>query len=418
MTITQTRALSPGLVTLAIASVNIVAFVTMVGSGVSLFEPLPVELIRWGALYGPLTIDHQWWRLGSSMFLHAGIFHLALNTLCLLSLGPVAEVRFGATPFLAGYLLAGLGGGIVSLLVHPSTVGVGASGAIFGTASWLLVCGTAHEGVDESDAPEIINFRLASFLALNLFFGLTQPNIDNAAHIGGLAAGALLGLFSRLGTRQRAVWIGQLGLVALGATVVASMIALKSYRGVTPQAYAEAQQEIADAQYQEDLTERSHVAAQARTADLAVRLTRAKADVRDHPDSASAYVELGAAYALSDSIDAADRTLRMGNARVPSNPNLLTALGTLQLNRRRFADAVGAYEEALALNPTSAEARYNLAFAYQGLAMAATEAGDRLTATHAWQRILQLRADPSLDAAARLGLAALTGEASSQAGSR
>src|ERR1035438_6202337 len=75
------EAITPSvLITPVLVGFNVLLFLVMLLNGVPLFEPTTGSLLQWGANYGPSTItDGQWWRLGSSMFLHIGIIHLAFN---------------------------------------------------------------------------------------------------------------------------------------------------------------------------------------------------------------------------------------------------------------------------------------------------------------------------------------------------
>jgi rhomboid protease GluP len=149
--------------------------------------------IRLGANYGPLVRHGEWWRLVTSTFMHAGTYHLLLNIGCLLSLGPVVERMLGKWMFCLSYLVTGIAAGLVSLAVHPNTPSVGASGAIFGLAGILIayrVLWRVSFGVFRISASFL---ALAIFIAANLFLGAVLPFVDNAAHLGGLLSGLLLG---------------------------------------------------------------------------------------------------------------------------------------------------------------------------------------------------------------------------------
>ena len=400
-------ALTPIRTTVLLATANVVVFVAMALSGVSIVEPSPAALVDWGALYGPLTIGHQWWRMGSSMFLHFGVLHLALNMLCLLSLGPLAESAFGSLVFLIGYVLTGLGGAITSLAVHPATPGAGASGAIFGTASWLLVTGLARQDRGSDSTLKADTRRLGMFLAGNLLYGLSQPEIDNAAHLGGLATGALLGLSALVGRRKaspipiRIAFVAVTGLLAVGAIAVARMHPFTSAQR------QDAQFLVATSRTAEESEARAQSAAKKLNADLHDRIAALRATIQAHPDSLAAYALLAEAQSLLGNTEEAEVALQEGLARAPGNISLLTALGTLSLNLQRFHEAVMAYEQALAMDSTNADTRFNLAISYQGLALAATEAGDRQKAIAASRRILQLRAAPDLDEVASRSLDSL-----------
>ena len=144
-----------------------------------------------GALIPALVAEGQAWRLVSSVFLHSGFLHLALNMLSLYFLGSFAENAFGRGRFLALYLLSGLSGGIAYLYFGGfDAPAVGASGAIFGLLGGIL--GYALRRGSFSWQNPVIR-QLLILLAINLYIGLSIPNVSNTAHMGGLAGGFVFG---------------------------------------------------------------------------------------------------------------------------------------------------------------------------------------------------------------------------------
>jgi rhomboid protease GluP len=164
----------------------------MVLSGVSAHDPGSRELAAWGSNVTSLTLGGQPWRLLTHMFLHAGLSHLLLNLCSLWLLGVLVEPRVGPPRLALVYLASGVGGGLVSLWYHSAGVNsVGASGAIFGLYGFLLALLVSRRlALGKSDRRAM--FGLVLYLVLsNLISGLTG-NIDNAAHLGGLATGLLV----------------------------------------------------------------------------------------------------------------------------------------------------------------------------------------------------------------------------------
>lgn len=172
---------------------NVLVFVAMVLRGVSFTNPSVEQILRWGANFGPYTLDHQWWRLLTCMFLHIGIIHLLLNMWALLNVGPLAEAVYGRLSFLLMYFVCGLAGSLASLLWNPTVTSAGASGAIFGIIGALI----ATLYFDKVRIPRhvsrpILTSLVASAISV-LAYGYFKPGIDNGAHIGGLVSGLILG---------------------------------------------------------------------------------------------------------------------------------------------------------------------------------------------------------------------------------
>ncbi len=150
-------------------------------------------LVDLGALYGPLVVlKGEWWRLLSAMFLHGGMTHILMNMVSLYIIGRGMELYFPKVAYLAIYLLSGFVGGLLSLYMHPMSVGVGASGAIFGVFGALAGFFLAHRKRIGAYSREFMK-DFAVILGLNLMLGLSISSIDMSAHIGGLFVGMLGG---------------------------------------------------------------------------------------------------------------------------------------------------------------------------------------------------------------------------------
>ena len=150
-------------------------------------------LVNLGALYGPLVVQQgEWWRLLSAMFLHGGMTHILMNMVSLYIIGRGMELYFPKAAYLAIYLLSGLVGGLLSLYMHPMSVGIGASGAIFGVFGALAGFFLAHRKRIGAYSREFMR-DFAVILGLNLMLGLSISSIDMSAHIGGLVTGMVGG---------------------------------------------------------------------------------------------------------------------------------------------------------------------------------------------------------------------------------
>jgi membrane associated rhomboid family serine protease len=175
-----------------ILDLNILVFLVMVFSGLGFISFQGDDLLEWGANFKPLTTDGEWWRLLTSTFLHGGIMHLAANMYGLLFVGIFLEPRIGKTKFAWIYLTCGILASITSLWWHEATVSVGASGAIFGLYGLFLALMLTKVYPKEFSKALLLSTLI--FIVFNLLFGLTG-GIDNAAHIGGLVSGFVIGLF-------------------------------------------------------------------------------------------------------------------------------------------------------------------------------------------------------------------------------
>lgn len=215
------------LATPVIIHLNVLIYVLMVLSGVDAFSPSGQALVDWGANYRPVTLEGEAWRLITACFLHVGLIHLVLNMFALVYIGEVLEKLLGTLRFTIAYLLAGLSGSLLSLYWHYNTVAAGASGAIFGMYGVFLALLTTSL-VERSSRQDLLSSTLG-FIGYNLFFGM-KGNIDNAAHLGGLLGGFLVGyvLFPSLkrpaGARLK---YGFLAVLVIAFSVLAASVVNK-----------------------------------------------------------------------------------------------------------------------------------------------------------------------------------------------
>lgn len=179
-------------VTPILMGINIIVFMLMICTGVSFFEPDAQSMIAWGANSTIITLDGQWWRLLSNCFIHFGIIHLLLNMYALVFVGLLLEPFLGRGKFIAAYLLTGIAASLASLWWHDYTVSAGASGAIFGLYGAFIAVLTTNQIERAMRNGLLINIGV--FVLYNLVYGSFKGGIDNAAHLGGLLSGLLIGL--------------------------------------------------------------------------------------------------------------------------------------------------------------------------------------------------------------------------------
>ena len=177
-------------VTWTLLAINVVVLIAMENAGGS--EETEV-LLDFGAMFGPLIANGEYWRLFTAMFLHVGLMHLLLNGFGLFIFGRLVEVIYGPVRFTIIYALAGLSGSVASYTLNSIAVGAGASGAIFGVLGALAAFFVARRDMLGEMGRQNLS-ALLFIAAINLVFGFIVPGIDNWAHMGGLAAGFAVGL--------------------------------------------------------------------------------------------------------------------------------------------------------------------------------------------------------------------------------
>lgn len=205
--------------------INSIIFIIMVINGVHLVEPDSESLLLWGANFRPVTLDGEWWRLLSSCFLHIGIFHLLMNMYALLYIGVILEPYLGKVRFMSAYLISGIAGSVTSLYWNELTISAGASGAIFGMYGVFLALLTTS--LIEKSARKALLTSIAVFVGYNLLNGM-KGGIDNAAHIGGLISGLLVGYAyypSLIKPTISKLKVGTIGLLSF-LTIAAAFIVL------------------------------------------------------------------------------------------------------------------------------------------------------------------------------------------------
>jgi len=179
---------------------------------------LSSDLVTSYLLYQPTLTAFMPWTMITSLFVHAGIFHIGLNMLALYLFGPALETLIGRTRFLALYLLSGFGGSVAVLWLGYGTAVLGASGAIFGLLGAYFIIQRKLGGN---------TIQLLVVIGLNLAMGFFVPGIAWQAHVGGVVVGALIAvvLVQTRRRNQRALQIFLLLAVA-AALVIATVVRL------------------------------------------------------------------------------------------------------------------------------------------------------------------------------------------------
>lgn len=219
----------PAVATLAIIAINLVVFLIGGFKGVGWMSGDANVLLELGGNLAMATTGGQWWRLVSAMFLHAGLLHVGLNMWALWDAGRVAERLFGRLRYAALYLGAGLLGGIASINWQQDVVSVGASGAVFGVYGALLAALLLRKDLLPPSIAKQLQASATVMIGYSLFNGFTKVGIDNAAHIGGLVAGVLIGAALVIPAR-RSIAAVLTTLVLIGAGAVRAIEVAAPYR--------------------------------------------------------------------------------------------------------------------------------------------------------------------------------------------
>jgi membrane associated rhomboid family serine protease/antitoxin component YwqK of YwqJK toxin-antitoxin module len=184
--------------TVSLVIINVVVFIITYLQINTFSEPeWSLHLLKQGAEFNPYTLDGQWHRIFTHMFLHGTVLHILFNMYALYSVGIEVESDVSSKKFLWIYFISGVGAALVSLYWSLFTIGVGASGAIFGLFGFSLIRNLFRSRqLGQSVTPIVINFAI--FLGINLYFAQSFK-ADTAAHLGGVACGMIVGIFATIG---------------------------------------------------------------------------------------------------------------------------------------------------------------------------------------------------------------------------
>jgi len=155
------------------------------------FGPSSSVLMDAGAKYTPLMLSGEWWRFFTPIVLHVGLGHILMNMLTQLRVGLTLEKSYGAHRIFPIYLLCGVMGNLMSAIMLPTTLQVGASGSLFGFTGVLLADLLQNWSLIQNPVRNLASLVFSSIVSLVI--GLILPGVDNFAHIGGLIMGILTG---------------------------------------------------------------------------------------------------------------------------------------------------------------------------------------------------------------------------------
>ena len=330
-------------VTQAIFGINVAVFVAMTLAGVSMLDnPSGQDLVRWGANFGPLTVSGQWWRLLTCIFVHGGLLHIGFNMWCLWNLGRLAESVYGHWTFAAVYLISGLAASLTSVIWNPIVLSVGASGAIFGIAGALIASFYLGEFSLPRAALAGMLRSVVVFVGYNLFFGAVIARTDNAAHVGGLLMGLLLGALIAKVAPDRDDVLRRIAVLLVGVLIVVGGVMwlqrsraymLHGQNGVGLLGQGKTDEGIAELQK----------------------------SVRQRPDFAPAHAALAQGYITKRDFENAAAEMQRVIALNPHSEDARYRLGLIYLEQKLPAKAQDTFAQLLKVDPNSADGHNGLA---------------------------------------------------------
>jgi membrane associated rhomboid family serine protease/Flp pilus assembly protein TadD len=354
----------------------------MVARHVSPTKPSGEELIRWGANSAiEVFARGQWWRTFTSMFVHIGIAHLILNMWALWVIGQLAEILMGTGLFFWTYIAAGLAGSLASLFWHPLGVGAGASGAIFGMLGTVVALLKFARLPIPPDALKSTLRSVTQAIFYSLAIGLF-PSIDNAAHVGGLVCGVLIGLLLSWTRRMPVLQQPMLRRASIaGVFIILVPLALAVRKHGQPAVHFQQSAEaLAGDRYKDAEREarlllqqypRNHAALELLTSSLQYqgRDTEAATYLRGmldrEPRDVYALNNLAAIDLRAGNAAAARDVLTRGLSAQPRNAQGHVLLGQALRDLNDTGGAVTQYRQAISLDPQSYDADYGLAELYE-----------------------------------------------------
>lgn len=185
------------LVVWLLLGINVLVFLAMTFTGLKYgrgFEGTQdnMILLLFGAAQKDLIIQTgQYWRLITPMFIHIGLMHIVVNSVCIYFVGIQLESLLGHFRFLVVYLLSGIAGNLLSFSFSNSgAISAGASTAIFGLFGLFIALGRVYKS---HPMIQMMSQQMLTLVAINLVFNLFTPSVDILGHIGGAIAGFILG---------------------------------------------------------------------------------------------------------------------------------------------------------------------------------------------------------------------------------
>jgi membrane associated rhomboid family serine protease/Flp pilus assembly protein TadD len=340
-----------------IFGINVAVFLAMVfasGDPAAFANPLQEfstqETLVFGANWGPLTLSGEWWRLLTCVFVHGHLLHIAFNMWCLWNLGNLCESLYGRWTYASIYLISGVGASLASIVWRPGVPSVGASGAIFGLAGALIAAFKLGEFSVPRAALSGTLRSLMVFVVFNLILGAIPGNsTDNAAHIGGLVTGLILGALIAVLAPQHDRDVRRFAIFATVTLVMAGGAAeLAHYHGL-PLRLGRASTLVEDGKSDRAVGQLEKI-------------------VKQRPNFVPARFDLAQEYFNQAAYAKAEIDLKRVLELEPQHAGARALLGMVYLNENRPQEAKDSFAQLLTQDPNNAEGHFGL-----GLTLAAED---------------------------------------------
>ena len=191
-------------------------------------DELPASIQIAGLMKNLVRNNGEYWRILTSATLHAWLLHIYFNGQALFGFGSLIEYLSNRAHLAIVFLLAIIGGGLMSVYFLPEKPSVGASGGIMGLVGYLAIYGYRRK---RQLPPDFLKNMLINIGFIAAFGIAAYQFVDNFAHLGGLLVGMIYGLIQiprKLDKNPRAVgWLTEAcGYLALGGFVFISVFTI------------------------------------------------------------------------------------------------------------------------------------------------------------------------------------------------
>lgn len=181
-----------------------------------------------GLLKPDVWTKGEYWRILTSSALHGGFLHIYFNSQALYGFGSSIEILANRAHLSIVFLLAIIGGSLLSIIFMPVAVTVGASGGIMGLIGYLAIYGYRRK---RQLPPDFLRTMLVNIGFVAAFGLIAYQIVDNFAHLGGFLVGSIYGFIQiprslQINPRQVSAVAEALGLIAMGIFVFVSILSV------------------------------------------------------------------------------------------------------------------------------------------------------------------------------------------------